>query len=120
MCIRDRVAGVLANDNEVCSGVNASVLTLAGYRGTVLNWLASTDGVNYSVLPVTTPLYTASDLITTTTYKALVQNGGSCAVDTSSAATVLVDPKTVGGLVNPSTMVFCMGQNKDALLSLNG
>ena len=114
------VAGVLANDNEVCSGVNASVLTLNGYRGTVVNWLTSTDGVNYSVLPVTTPLYTASDLTTTTTYKALVQNGGSCAIDTSSAATILVDPKSVGGQVNPSSMVFCLGQNKDALLSLNG
>jgi gliding motility-associated-like protein len=114
------IAGVLANDNEVCSGTNASVLTLAGYRGGILNWLSSTDGVNYTVLPVTTPLYTVQNLVTTTTYKALVQNGGSCTVDTSSAATVLVDPKSVGGQLSPSGMVFCAGQNKDALLTLQG
>jgi hypothetical protein len=112
------VAGVLANDNEVCSGVNASVLTLAGYRGSILNWLSSTDGVNYSPLPVTTATYTAQNLDTTTLYKALVQNGESCTVDTSSAVTILVDPKSVGGQVSPSEFTFCLGQNKDALLTL--
>ncbi|HEX9509394.1 MAG TPA: hypothetical protein VF939_02850 [Puia sp.] len=114
------VAGALANDNEVCSGTNASVLTLSGYTGGILNWLSSIDGVNYNVLPVTSATYTAQNLVTTTTYKALVQNGGSCAIDTSSAATVLVDPKSVGGQLSPSAMVFCTGQTKDALLTLTG
>lgn len=114
------VAGALANDNEVCSGTNASVMTLAGYRGTILNWLSSTDGVSYTTLPVTTPAYTAQNLVTTTMYRAMVQNGGSCAVDTSSAVTILVDPQSVGGQLSPSAMSFCMGQNKDALLTLTG
>jgi gliding motility-associated-like protein len=115
------IAGAVTKDAEVCSGANTSSLTLNGVRGSVLNWLASTNnGASYSVLNDNTPLYTAQDLTQTTVYKALVQNGSSCDVDTSSGATVLVDPRSVGGKLSPSILQFCLGQNKDALLVLSG
>ncbi|HTI06949.1 MAG TPA: gliding motility-associated C-terminal domain-containing protein [Puia sp.] len=115
------IAGDLSDNSEVCAGTNSTTLTLANYRGTILNWLSSADGVNYTALPATTPpFYQATNLVATTVYKALVQNGASCAIDTSTAVTITVDPKSVGGQLAPSGMVFCMGQNKDALLTLSG
>lgn len=114
------IAGAVAGNAEVCTGSNSSKLTLSGNRGGVLNWLSSTDGITYSLVNNQTLQYTAQDLTATTTYRALVQNGGSCSVDTSSPAIVQVDPKTVGGKLTPPTMEFCAGQNKDALLTLTG
>ncbi|MBS1664806.1 MAG: gliding motility-associated C-terminal domain-containing protein [Bacteroidetes bacterium] len=112
------IAGGLTGDAEVCTGTNSSKLTLTGNRGDVLNWLASTDGISYTTINNQTAQYTAQDLTATTTYKALVQNGGSCSIDTSGPAIVQVDPKTVGGKLTPVTMEFCAGQDKDALLTL--
>jgi len=115
------VAGLVLNDNEVCAGTNSTLLSVTGNRGSILNWLSSTNGgASWNTLPVTAAAYTAQDLVTTTSYRALVQNGGSCDIDSSAPAIVTVDPKTVGGQVTPASMVFCMGQNKDALLTLTG
>jgi len=114
------VAGAVGSDNEVCSGDNDTKLVLTGNVGGVLNWLSSTDGVHYTSLANTTPQLDAANLTTTTTYRAVVQNGESCNIDTASAAIVTVDPLTVGGSLSPATMQFCIGQNKDALLTLVG
>jgi len=112
------VAGAVKGGPEVCTGTNSSLLTLTGSRGSILNWLSSTDGVTYSVVSNQSLQYTAQNLTATTSYRALVQNGGSCSIDTSAASTVLVDPMTVGGKLTPPAMQFCLGQNKDALLVL--
>jgi len=114
------IPGFVSGNNEVCAGTNTSLLTLNDYRGNILGWQTSPDGVSWSPLSVTAPLYTAANLQATTNYRALVQNGQSCNIDTSSAAVVVVDPQSVGGTLSPSNMTFCMGQNKDALLTLEG
>ncbi|HEY4064655.1 MAG TPA: gliding motility-associated C-terminal domain-containing protein [Puia sp.] len=115
------VAGAVSNDAEVCAGSNTSALTLSGYTGGVLSWLASTDnGGTWSPVADTTRFYTAQDLSATTEYVALVQNSASCEIDTSTGSKILVDPLSVGGKLSPSTMEFCIGQNKDALLVLTG
>lgn len=115
------VAGLVLNDKEVCAGTNSTLLSLTGNMGDILNWLSSTDdGATWNQLPVTAASYTAQDLVTTTSYRVLVQNGGSCDIDSSAAAIITVDPKTVGGQLSPASMFFCMGQNKDALLTLTG
>ncbi|HXO75011.1 MAG TPA: hypothetical protein VN824_07260, partial [Puia sp.] len=110
------IAGTVSGGVEVCTGTNSGVLTLSGNRGSVLNWLASTDDVNYTVVNTQTTVYTAQNLTSTTIFKALVQNGESCDVDTSGGTTMLVDPMTVGGKMSPPNMEFCLGQDKDALL----
>ena len=84
-----------------------------------MGWLASAGGTN-TLLNDTTTQYVAQNLTTTTQYSVLVQNGESCAVDTTSGTTVLVDPLSVGGTLQPNSMEFCEGQNKDALLQLTG
>lgn len=115
------VAGALAGNTEVCSGSNSSTLILSGNTGAVLDWLASTDGgLTYQTVANTTDVYNAQNLTATTIYRALVQNGQSCAIDTASPVTVVVDPQTVGGALSPPEMLFCIGQSKDALLTLTG
>lgn len=114
------IAGAIGSDAEVCSGNNTVPLTLTGNRGSILNWLSSTDGVHYTPVVDTTARYDAVNLTATTHYRALVQNGQSCKIDTASAATVAVDAKSVGGALSPSAVDFCLGQNKDDLLTLTG
>ncbi|GGB25379.1 T9SS type B sorting domain-containing protein [Puia dinghuensis] len=119
--VQPTIAGAIASNAEVCTGTNNVILTLAGNRGSVLNWLASTDnGAHFTPVADTNARYQATNLTTTTIYRALVQNGESCDIDTASPAIVQVDPKTVGGALNPSSMFFCLGQTKDALLTLKG
>jgi hypothetical protein len=49
------VGGTLEGSNNVCAGENSSSLKLLNYSGIIKNWLSSPDGVNWSVVPVTTP-----------------------------------------------------------------
>ena len=115
------VAGALSGGAEVCTGTNAVTMTLSGARGSVLNWLASTNGgVSFTAVGDTTYVYTATNLTDTTIFRALVQNGESCAIDTASPTVVDVDPLSVGGSLSPASMFFCLQQTKDALLSLGG
>jgi hypothetical protein len=117
--VQPTVAGAVSGGAEVCTGINAVTLTTAGNRGSVVGWLATAAGVT-TPLNDTTAQYTAQNLTATTLYQALIQNGESCAVDTTSGSTVLVDPRSVGGALNPATLEFCAGQSKDALLLLKG
>jgi hypothetical protein len=117
--VQPTVAGAVSGGAEVCTGVNAVTLTTAGNRGSVVGWLATAGGVT-TPLNDTTATYTAQNLTATTLYQALIQNGESCAVDTTSGSTVLVDPRSVGGTLNPATLQFCEGQSKDALLQVKG
>jgi len=113
------IAGAVSSDHIVCAGTNSTPLTLGGYRGDILGWVASGDGSNWRPVPNGTPLYTATDLNTTTIYRAVLQNGPTCRIDTSTAATVVVDPKSVGGDISPANRDICEGQNQGAPLTLN-
>lgn len=114
------VAGQVLSDNTVCSGTNSTMLTLNGSVGNVLNWLSSTDGVNWNVVPSAGTSYTAQDLTSTTQYRALVQNGSACSIDTSAASTIIVDPKSVGGILSPDNVNVCSGQTSNSIFSLTG
>ncbi|HET6255467.1 MAG TPA: gliding motility-associated C-terminal domain-containing protein [Puia sp.] len=117
--VQPTAAGAVSGGMEVCTGVNSVTLTTAGNRGSVVGWLATSGGVT-TPLNDTTSQYTAQNLTATTLYQALIQNGESCLVDTTSGSTVLVDPRSVGGTLNPATLQFCEGQTKDALLQVQG
>ncbi|MFT3946918.1 MAG: gliding motility-associated C-terminal domain-containing protein [Agriterribacter sp.] len=114
------VAGIVTGNNMVCTDVNSSVLTLNGETGNILGWLSSTDGVNWNSIDNTTQQYTAQNLITTTQYKALVQNGGGCSIDTSAAAIITVDPTSDGGTLSPDDLTICLTQTQNSFISLNG
>ena len=114
------IPGNLNGNNTVCAGFNNSPIILSGNNGHVLNWLASTDGINWNVIKDTTNTYTAVNLNTTTQYKAIIQNGKSCAIDTTSSAIITVNPSTVSGTLLPANISICQGQNKGAILALTG
>ena len=112
------VGGSITGSATVCAGTNSTLLTLSGYTGSIVKWQYSTD--NW-VTPVdianTLAIYTATNLIITTKYRAVIQSGVCPAVN-SSDATVTVNPVTVGGSVAGSTTV-CSGTNS-TLLTLSG
>jgi gliding motility-associated-like protein len=114
------IPGSVGNNNEVCAGNNANILTASGYRGSILSWLSSPDGVSWTPITDTTAQYEALNLTATTLFLALVQNGSSCNIDSSAPATILVDPKTVAGQLSPANMDVCTNQDKDAMLTLSG
>ena len=115
------VPGNVNADALVCAGDNSTPLVLTGNNGNVVNWISSTDGgTTWSNIPVQSASYTAQNLNTTTIFKALVQNGPACAVDTSTGSIVTVDPKSVGGNLDPSVMNICAGQDVNSVIVLNG
>jgi PKD-like domain/CHU_C Type IX secretion signal domain len=115
------ISGSVGSDTEVCTGQNTTLLSISGTRGTVLNWISSIDnGNSWDTLADVTPQYTAQNLTTTTIFRALVQNGTSCSIDTSSAAVIIVDPKSVSGQLNPNNIEACQGQIPEATLILKG
>jgi len=114
------VAGQVLSNNEVCSGLNNTTLNLNGSVGNVLGWISSTDGIHWTDVPATGTNYTAQNLTTTTQYKVLVQNGSACSLDTSTAATIIVDPRSVGGLLSPDNVNVCLGQTTNTVFTLSG
>jgi gliding motility-associated-like protein len=112
------IPGTISGSNEVCAQNNSSVITLNGNSGKVLNWVSSTDGINWLLIPDSTSQYVALNLDATTIFEAQVQNGSSCDIDSTNSVKITVDPKTVGGTLLPANQVVCTGQNKDALLTL--
>lgn len=109
------VGGTVLSDATVCSGTNSTTLTLTGYTGSVVKWQSSTmQNFNNAVdIANTTNTLTATNLITTTYYRAVVQSGGCAAVNSTSARiTVQNSPK--GGTLSGSATV-CYGTNSTTL-----
>ncbi|WP_276482490.1 gliding motility-associated C-terminal domain-containing protein [Paraflavitalea pollutisoli] len=113
------IAGNVTGDNQVCTGINVSPLTLGPHQGDILQWLSSTDGISWTPVPNTSNTFNAQNLTATTHYAAIVQNGNTCSADTSTAALIIVDPKSVGGRIDPANSSFCIGQPANALLTLH-
>jgi PKD-like domain/CHU_C Type IX secretion signal domain len=114
------VGGTLDGSTTVCAGANISTLNLNNYSGVISNWLASTDSINWSVVPDITNQYIAKNLSTSTLYKVVVGKGTVCPPDSSSAALVRVDQKTIGGQINPRDPTLCAGQTAGETLILTG
>ncbi|MDP4130477.1 MAG: gliding motility-associated C-terminal domain-containing protein [Bacteroidota bacterium] len=114
------VAGNLEGSTAVCAGENSSTLNLFNYSGVIGNWLSSTDSIDWSPIPDITSVYIAENLNTTTLYKVVVGKGTVCPPDTSIAAKIAVDQKTVGGQIDPPEATLCSGQTAGEILNLTG
>lgn len=113
--------GSVSGGTTVCSGTNSQTLTLAGNSGPVVSWLYSiNNGVTWQTIANTTNTYTATNLTTTTMYKALVKTSLSCPPDSSTAATITVNPKSVGGTILPANTIICLNQTSNTILKLTG
>jgi len=111
-------AGAVTGNATVCQGVNSGTVTLSGFTGVVLNWLKSTNGgISWTSIANTTTSQNYNNINSTTKYAAIVQNG-TCAGDTSSAATITVIPNLASGTISGSATV-CSGAN-NGTLTLSG
>ena len=80
------VGGSVSGSATFCAGINSATLTLSGYTGNILKWQKSTDNWVTTVdIENTTTSLEASNLATTTKYRAVVQNG-ECSAANSSVA----------------------------------
>jgi gliding motility-associated-like protein len=113
------IPGNVANDATVCANSNGSTLLLSGNRGNVISWISSTNGTNWTAIPDTTSSYTYTNLNATTVFEALVQNGTTCRIDSSLAATITINQKTLGGVLDPANTDFCADQTVADVLTLN-
>ncbi|MCX6183166.1 MAG: gliding motility-associated C-terminal domain-containing protein [Bacteroidetes bacterium] len=108
------VGGTVTSDTSVCSGSNSGTLTLAGYTGTITGWESSENNfVSTTPIANVTSTLNYNNITNTTKYRAVVASG-VCAASNSSAATIAVDPVSVGGTVNTSVTV-CSGANAGTL-----
>jgi gliding motility-associated-like protein len=114
------IPGNVISDNTVCSGINSTQLTLSGHVGNIINWIASTDGISWTPIANTAASYNAQNLTATTQYRVIVQNGNACRKDTSTAAIIFVDPKSVGGFLSPANSFVCANQTSNSVFTLNG
>lgn len=114
------IPGQVNSNNTVCSGTNSTTLTLTGEQGNIINWISSTNGVNWTPVSNTTHTYTATNLTNTTQYAAVVQNGTACKFDTSRVAIITVDPKSIAGTLSPANINYCLGEFTPHTITLTG
>lgn len=109
--------GTVSGGASVCPGLNLTTLVLSGNNG-IIQWQSSTNNSTFSnIIGATSASYTATNLTTTTYFRALSSNG-SCSSANSSVATVSVDDVTVSGTISGNNRV-CSGSNT-ATMTLSG
>ncbi|MEI6576037.1 MAG: Ig-like domain-containing protein [Bacteroidota bacterium] len=100
------VGGTVSPTTSVCSGINSTTMTLSDYTGNITGWRSSTTSdfsAAVTAIANTTNTLTATNLLATTYYRALVTNG-VCASDYSTTATITPSPcnPTDGGTIAAS------------------
>lgn len=111
------VAGTILGGTTVCSGTNNTILTLSGNIGTI-QWQSSTDNINFATIPSQTGnTFTATNLTTTTYYKAIVTSG-TCAPMATNSISINVITTSVAGTISGGVPV-CSGSNS-SILTLSG
>jgi gliding motility-associated-like protein len=118
------IAGSLIGDSIVCKDLipNQSFpLKLVGSFGSVLKWVSSLNGgITWSDIKDTSNVFTAKNLTASTLFRAIVQNGAACRIDTSTAAKITINPKPVAGLISPNNLQICLDQPLLNGLTLSG
>lgn len=87
--------GIVTGQGVACSGSNSGTVLLSDYTGDIINWQYSHDfGTNWNDTANITHTLNYSNLLQTTSFRALV-NSGACGNDFSEFATIVVHPKPV-------------------------
>jgi gliding motility-associated-like protein len=105
------VGGTVSAPDTVCSGFNNGTLLLAGNTGNVIRWETSNDNFATAGSNVVNTGLSQNylNLINTTYYRALVQNG-TCATQYSSVVRITVNPLSAGGTITGHDTV-CISSN---------
>ena len=106
-------SGIIAGAATVCQGTNSTTLTLSEYTGTI-QWQVSTDNIIFNNIALaTSPVFTATNLVATTYYRAVVTSG-VCSSATTATATITVSTTSIAGTISGATPV-CYGTNSTTL-----
>ncbi len=104
------VGGSIAGLSSICLGSSTGTLTLSGYIGAIVKWQKRLDSGVWSDISITSATYSETPLAAGTwEYKAILQSG-ACASVSSSTATVIVSPASVGGSIVGSASI-CLGSS---------
>ena len=107
------IGGTITGTTTVCTGSNATALTLSGNIGAV-QWQSSTNNLDFTdIAGATSSTYTASNLTTTAYFRASVTNGRCNAAFSSVGTITVVAPPTAGTISGATTV--CSGVNSTAL-----
>lgn len=106
------IGGTVQEDKSICGGTNTDTLYLIGYSGNVIKWQMN-SGSGWMDIANTSDTLFISNLVSTTSYRAIVGNG-YCPNDTATQATLTVIATTLGGSIVQSDSV-CLGINRDTL-----
>jgi trimeric autotransporter adhesin len=107
-------SAIINSSTSVCYGSNSGMLSLSGIFTNVAGWDSSTDAsVNWAPISNITSDQYYANLTLTTAYRARVKNG-VCPIAHTPAATITVNPLSIGGTVLGATTV-CSGSNSGAL-----
>jgi gliding motility-associated-like protein len=112
-------AGILPTDFDICDNGNNGTIQSTGYLGTPIDWNLSTNG-GLGWIPLSTPFDTIAynNLVATTNYQFIVQNG-VCPPDTSAMLTLTLVPGTMSGTISGPAVV-CNWTNNDSLVATGG
>ncbi|MDI6832506.1 MAG: T9SS type A sorting domain-containing protein [Bacteroidales bacterium] len=106
----------VTGSTSFCDVAPSVVFNLTGYYGSI-QWQQSTDGNTWSnISGATSSTYTATNLTTTTHFRAMVTSG-TCN-EASNVITITVNPAPVAGTASANVSDIC--QNSSVTLSLAG
>jgi gliding motility-associated-like protein len=99
------LGGTLSGDAQICSGSASGLLTLAGYRGAILNWESSLTGTApWTSIANTTSTFQSGGLTQTTYYRVAVQNPGCSTVYSNIVIITVNNTPSITG-----TLSSCIG-----------
>ncbi len=107
--------GGSVSDLSFCGGSNSGTLQLTSNTGTVNKWQRSVDGgTQWTDISNTATSIGFTGISSTTKYRAIITNGGSCGTALSSVGTVYVNQAPVAGTILGSGSSAC-----SSVLTLN-
>lgn len=118
------VAGNIAGGARYCASGNSGTLILQGTQGNVLNWQSKKGSGNWESINNTTYNLVFTNLVITTSYRAVVERVPGCNPDTSSVAVIEIDDTSVAGTAgisdtlcynSPGDTLFLTGSRGDIL-----
>jgi len=111
--------GGSVSDLSFCGGSNSGTLQLTSNTGTVTKWQRSVDGgTQWTDIANTATSNGFTGISSTTKYRAVITNDGSCGTALSSVGTVYVNQSAVAGTISGAATTICPGTNS-TLLTLN-
>lgn len=107
-------AGLLSGAATVCKGSNSGTLSISGNVGSVMQWESSATGsAPWATIDVQTTSLDYDDLLSSTYYRAIVQNG-ACDEEITNVVLVTVDENTVSGAITGESNV-CLDASSGTL-----